>query len=1114
MQDSKAIVAFLLVAAAQGSAQVALPLDSRPFGKYLVDVCTLSTDAMGNQRIACVPATPAAGGGGNNKTQSIDLKLVNDPASKSDDAPAYPLTVGSDFFVSAAADSGLPVEQRVISGHATPVSGAGTVHYRVNDPGTIVIRATRSASAPYSAAAPVDLILQVASNADDAAGAGCKVLGPATPSQSNPIDLPGIITLMGNPTPFVLTAQGASTILVYSTRSPLRDEEQAILRSFEGTMNALAGQNASALGITAAPGKPFTVELSIPHAAALGDLATRVAGLNYSQFTAQDVGGDQVRITSASTPDCATWTAFLADIRRMQWQMVSEPMSSRLFYLSSADVASAYGSLVGATPTAAPAASPSAAAAPSPSAAAASSNASVSVSQPPGSVVQIRSDTTPCVVAGLNSGNAGACGTASATPAAPSAAPAASATPAPKAALGMSSLATAMGAGEQTPPDLLVFSDTNPGDDAQIAERKRVLAQLDLPRPEMIINAWVMQNSSTNSSAMGAFSGMVKDLVAEYNREMEDVVLKGWKDVKRQSVVPGYFNPGFYSYVADRFVVDTFSAPAPGASPQSLSQAFLDRSQAKMADPPGPGKRGSLGICERDRYCLGYNALFSPLKPRLTDLLLTIIAADNPIAAANSSIAAVQGTAPGAAMPEGCKFSGEVQNRCTAIWRNLDLTREPPPPNARTCASRDQVGILNALLSANAPRVYLECFGEAARKFLAQGDEKGAPPYGVGLMRAAVADFLFNYKMSQQYPHEFGFYDLSQSADALNSALSPLIDAFNRDLTAFQTFMRADVQYRVQRINSEHGQCCLKKLFGLDKNSFFNDGLVTVRTISGQWTYTNATSQSFLNASAAPQLNALLSSLTGTNANSTGAGTLLSAVSGGNPLQRMEALAGALQNYQTTYAQIGRSLQFSAIPRSLSTASSAEIAVTLNADESAGGPTYTGGGQNDPSLNTSRVANHDTATRVRVDSVKLFEIASFSAIVERSKHRFPLLPPFVEIPYIGTLIGYPLSAAKEFHSSTAILSAVVVPTSADIAYGLRFVFDLVVDGEPGACSYIKGSAGADVTKACQFRKALSLKDLNREPVTMFNKMMVGCLAMATPESHCEKLSFDRVPRDR
>jgi hypothetical protein len=89
-----------------------------------------------------------------------------------------------------------------------------------------------------------------------------------------------------------------------------------------------------------------------------------------------------------------------------------------------------------------------------------------------------------------------------------------------------------------------------------------------------------------------------------------------------------------------------------------------------------------------------------------------------------------------------------------------------------------------------------------------------------------------------------------------------------------------------------------------------------------------------------------------------------------------------------------------------------------------------------------------------VDSIKLFEASSFSAIVERSRSRFPLLPPFVEIPYIGTFAGIPLGTDKEFHSSTAIVSAYVVPTAADIANGLRFVADLVVDGlNPGSCNF-------------------------------------------------------------
>ena len=67
-------------------------------------------------------------------------------------------------------------------------------------------------------------------------------------------------------------------------------------------------------------------------------------------------------------------------------------------------------------------------------------------------------------------------------------------------------------------------------------------------------------------------------------------------------------------------------------------------------------------------------------------------------------------------------------------------------------------------------RLPLECFRES----MAIGDEQ------VGLARAALADFLFNYKFSQQYPHEFTPYDLTSSAQTLDSALAPFVHALTR----------------------------------------------------------------------------------------------------------------------------------------------------------------------------------------------------------------------------------------------------------------------------------------------------------------------------------------------
>ena len=691
------------------------------------------------------------------------------------------------------------------------------------------------------------------------------------------------------------------------------------------------------------------------------------------------------------------------------------------------------------------------------------------------------------------------------------------------------------GTTEQNPSDLLVFSDANPGDDAQVLERKRILAQLDLPRPEMAINAWVMQNSTASPKAIGSFTRTVRELVTEYNNAIDFVTLHGWLSVKVQTGEKDYFDPDFYSYVADRYVADAdppAAAPSP-IDPQKAAQAYLDSSGVTMADSADNRKR-QFGICPRGRYCLGYFNLFQPLKPHLTDILLTLIAAKDPVAASMRAVDEAVGVehpidtrGKCESLQQGPDGSRDARDRCLAIWNNLEMDRKGvgrDPGLRYDCTTLDFEDLLGSLVypiaatPALGPRLFLSCFREMAQTYMSSGA-------GIGGLRSAVADFLFHYKMSQQYPHEFVPYDLSQSADALNTAFARLIDAYNRDLIALQAFMRADVQYQVDRLNSAHDdRCCLKRLFGLDKPSFFNDGIVSVRTISGQPTTVSTTSQTTLNTSTAPTLSALLNSIASPGGTSASASPL-SAVLGTLPANPA-LLAGVLNAYQTTNVQIGRMLNLSVQPRALATASSAEIAVTLNADEAAGGPAFSGG--QGAAQDNSRVANHDVTTRVRVESVKLFEVSSFSAVVQRSRSRFPLLPPFVEIPYIGTIAGIPMPGAREYHASTAIISAMVVPTAADITYGLRFMFDQVLDGEGGGtCSFLQGSAGPGVPTPCRFRRAVSMRDLNQAPIRMFHKYMLTCLAteMKSPylsaaslspspnPGACRNLSFDRVPRD-
>jgi hypothetical protein len=161
------------------------PYDTRPFGKYLVEICTISGKT---RTITCselpFPAaapigTPAATP--QPKDQTLTLKLVCDPDKKTDCDLANP-KVGDNFFVSGTSDSGLPVTQNVFLGSATSLGGTPpTIRYRANAEGPIIIRATAAATAAapgtpaYAEAVPVDLILQVraaSASADNHLAAG------------------------------------------------------------------------------------------------------------------------------------------------------------------------------------------------------------------------------------------------------------------------------------------------------------------------------------------------------------------------------------------------------------------------------------------------------------------------------------------------------------------------------------------------------------------------------------------------------------------------------------------------------------------------------------------------------------------------------------------------------------------------------------------------------------------------------------------------------------------------------------------------------------------------------------------------------------------------------
>jgi hypothetical protein len=206
-----------------------------------------------------------------------------------------------------------------------------------------------------------------------------------------------------------------------------------------------------------------------------------------------------------------------------------------------------------------------------------------------------------------------------------------------------------------------------------------------------------------------------------------------------------------------------------------------------------------------------------------------------------------------------------------------------------------------------------------------------------------------------------------------------------------------------------------------------------------------------------------------------------------------QVLTGVLKSFQTTQAQIGRAIDVQVIPRALSGASSSEMNIKLNVDDSGSPSAFTGTASQN--FNLSRVATHDTTTHVRVDSLKVFEVSGVGAKLTLSRPPIPLILPGVELPYIGSLVGIPRSPAQEYHSSVAVMSAIVVPTATDLAYGLEFVDDRVILAPPGVClrPWQTQQGSPSGIPFCKSGDAASHRDLEGS-ITAFHSIKRECIA--------------------
>lgn len=763
--------------------------------------------------------------------------------------------------------------------------------------------------------------------------------------------------------------------------------------------------------------------------------------------------------------------------------------------------------------------------------------------------------------------------------------------------------------------DMLVFSNSD-GTDKGIWEKHRLMAVLDLPRPEVLMNVWSFQASSGDPQLVKRQFEEIRLTVAEHNDALQNAIQYGWDYLSRSMRCPGntnytcredFFDPAFYGYITQRFVDD---CPGCGSKPWS---------QSGVIQPPEWRAfiKDQFNICDDGKYCLGYVHAFDPVRPTLTNILLTMIAAKDAGKTGLMTAVCMEGGAPPGdetCFPARTGFktalakakieeaqhisrakrddaSGviakKLKNEDTSTTdsdKNLDNLTEAEEKKleasnllkltqgeearlqqsyllakkykddlkekntketkdvteciqtslkAKTshfdCELEDRV-TLNAQFGAGIPEtLQLSCFKAQVAESLLSLDEVSTfradeistlehlksselVPYAdllererntlytttrLGLLRAAIADFLFNYKMATQYPHDFVPYDLDQSAQELNAQLNPLIVAFNRDVAAFTEHLDAELSCKFPDTRWWTGTNWVKDLFTKQKNTFLNNGEVSVRGISGVESIVNTITQSYFDATKPPSITDLVNSV------SDAEGKLPGVLKSNLTANEASVIIGALNSVKPAQAKIGREFDVDITPHTLAGASSAELDVKLTVQESAD-PTYFTADKSSED-NISRVGKHNTTTKVRVDSLKLFEVSSFSAMLQRPKSKFPLVPPLFEVPYFGSFIGIPIPGAKEYHRSTAIVSAVIVPTAFDLAYGIDFSGDRV-------CEKVPREVYPDAPNY-ECHKALSFDDLHRLPVRNYHKRIVECFASASrcgPQG-AEGIDFKTVP---
>lgn len=576
---------------------------------------------------------------------------------------------------------------------------------------------------------------------------------------------------------------------------------------------------------------------------------------------------------------------------------------------------------------------------------------------------------------------------------------------------------------------------------------QRLLAQMDQPHAQVSLFTWALQISDKeqNDPARRAKSEQddirlqaIHSLATVFNQRVSEAVNAGWEYLRNQIAsgdrLPGgdvtYFDPVYAGYLR---------------SEVSFSKAA--RSEVVDIKRSCCGSRPEEQLQTTRGYGLGFNRLFSDLSPNLMNMLVVVSAAKQPVQTADCLLDRLEQKIIGAG---GC-----------STWNPAT-----PPSEKWTapCQALDQKNYDDDLARSGFQ-------AECTRKMLHESfaaDASGIPNRQLGRFRAALADFLFQYKLMVQYPDDFDGYLEPASAAQLDTQLVELVDAFESDLEVLNYSLRDKVALALSSQRKD--------------GSYDYSGIVSVKVIAGQEAAVQSTAQNYFPVNTAKTLADFASALTAAEQNQpmiVSANLPADAATGA-----LAALAQLTPTKQTV--SIGRELDMTITPYSLSAASGAEMDVEVTAKENGVnvvGATPTGTNTTVDDL-SSRVSNHYVKSHVRLQSLKLFELSALDSTLAHGKTPWKPVDPYFEIPLIGDLVRKPRRPDLIRQRSVVFVSAVVVPTAADLA-----ATPLVED---------RYSVGGG-----QPRTPHSLSDLStelRDRITQYHHRMLEYLSSATTDS--------------